>query len=143
MEFFIKSFFELSLTELYEIIKSRTEIFLLEQNIVCQDLDDTDYDSVHCFFFDGKRVAAYLRAFCSDEDVVTIGRVLTLEHGKGLGSQLMKRSIEEIKSRFVFKKIRVHAQKQAVEFYKKMGFYAVSDEYLEEGVVHITMEMKV
>ncbi len=142
MNFVAKSFSELSLMELYEIIKSRTEVFLLEQNIVCQDLDDADYSSIHCFFFDGKRVTAYLRAFCLDKNVVTIGRVLTLEHGKGLGTELMKRSIEEVQRRFICKKISVHAQKQAVEFYKKIGFHIVSDEFLEEGVVHVTMEME-
>jgi len=143
MNFSAKIFSELSLIELYEIIKSRSEIFLLEQNIICQDLDDIDYRSIHCFFFDGKRIRAYLRAFCSEEDVVTIGRVLTLEHGKGLGSELMQRSIQEIQKRFECKKISVHAQKQAVEFYKKTGFHVVSDEFLEEGVVHVTMEMDI
>ncbi len=143
MKLVAKSFSELSLTELYEIIKSRSEIFLLEQNIVCQDLDDVDYKSLHCFFFDGKRVTAYLRAFFLDEDTAVIGRVLTLKHGKGLGSELMKKSIEEIKRRCSCKKISIHAQKQAVDFYKKIGFHITSDEFLEEGVVHVTMEMEI
>ena len=143
MNLIVKSFSELSLEELYEIIKSRSEIFLLEQNIVCQDLDDVDYNSVHCFFYDDKRVIAYLRAFALDNDTVTIGRVLTLEHRKGLGSELMKKSIEEIQKRFQCKKISLHAQKQAVEFYKKLGFHITSDEFLEEGVVHVTMEMEI
>ena len=143
MGFAIKTFSELSVDELYEIIKSRTEIFLLEQNIICQDLDDVDRESFHCFFTNGKRVVAYLRAFKSQKDAATIGRVLTLEHKKGLGSELMKRSIDEIKKKISIKKIYVHAQTQAVGFYEKMGFYAVSDEYLEEGVPHITMEMTV
>lgn len=143
MKFISKTFSELSLTELYEIIKSRSEIFLLEQNIVCQDLDDVDYNSLHCFFFDGKRVTAYLRAFRLDKDVVTIGRVLTLEHGKGVGSELMRRSMEEIQRRLPCKKISIHAQKQAVEFYKKLGFCVVSDEFLEEGVLHVAMETNI
>lgn len=143
MDFIVKSFSELSLVELYEIIKSRSQIFLLEQNIICQDLDDVDYSSIHCFFFDGKRVTAYLRAFCLEKDVVTIGRVLTLEHGKGLGSELMEKSIEEIKKRFECKKISIHAQKQAVAFYEKIGFHISSDEFLEEGVIHVTMEMEI
>lgn len=143
MNFIAKRFSELSLVELYEILKSRSEIFLLEQNIICQDLDDIDYKSLHCFFFDGKRVTSYLRGFNSAEDTVTIGRVLTLEHGKGLGSELMKRSLEQLKSFFNCKKICVYAQKQAVDFYKKMGFHTISDEYLKEGIVHITMEMDV
>ncbi len=143
MNFAKKTFSELSVDELYEILKSRAEIFLLEQNIICQDLDDKDRNSIHCFFTDKNRVVAYLRAFPSGDDTVTIGRVLTLEHGKGLGRELMKRSLEEIKNHFGNKKTIVHAQKQAAQFYEKMGFKTVSDEYLEEGIVHITMEKNI
>ncbi|MBE7037720.1 MAG: GNAT family N-acetyltransferase [Ruminococcaceae bacterium] len=144
MDFVAKKFSELSLVELYEIIKSRSEVFLLEQNIICQDLDDVDYNSLHCFFFDSnlKRVTAYLRAFYIEKDVVSIGRVLTLEHRKGLGTKLMLRSFEEIKKQFNCKKITLHAQKQAVAFYEKLGFNIVSDEFLEEGIVHVTMEKR-
>ena len=143
MNFISKKFSELTTVELYKILKSRTEIFLLEQRIICQDMDGKDYESLHCYFADGDRVIAYLRAFCSGEDVVTIGRVLTLEHKKGLGSELMKKSIEEIKKEFNCQKIIVHAQTQAVGFYEKMGFNSVSEEFLEEGIPHITMEMKI
>ena len=142
MTFNAKDFSQLTTEELYEILKSRAEVFLLEQGIVCQDMDDMDYESRHYFFTSGKRVIAYLRAFVSDKEnsVVKIGRVLTLEHRKVLGSELMKRSIADIQEYFNCKKICVHAQKQAVGFYEKMGFVSVSDEYLEEGIVHITME---
>lgn len=140
MEFFAKRFNELTVTQLYEILKSRAEIFLLEQNIICQDLDNRDYDSLHCFFNDDKRVVAYLRAFYSEKDVVTIGRVLTLSHGNGIGRDLMNNSIEKIKTCLPCKKITVHAQKQAIGFYEKMGFVIVSDEFVEEGVIHVTME---
>ena len=140
MELIAKSFSELSLEELYEIVKSRAEVFLLEQHIICQDLDDMDYKSLHCFFHEDNRVTAYLRAFLLEPEVVTVGRVLTLEHGKGLGRELMLQSMETIKKHFACKKISLHAQKQAVGFYQKLGFYAVSDEFLEEGVIHISME---
>ena len=140
MNLVVKTFFELTLDELYEILKSRAEIFLLEQNIVCQDLDDIDRDSIHCFFTNENRVVAYLRAFPTGENSVTVGRVLTLEHRKGLGSQLMQKSLEEIKKHFGCKKIIVHAQKQAMKFYENMGFVVVSDEYLEEGIIHLIME---
>ncbi len=143
MRFFAKTFDELSTDELYEILKSRSEVFLLEQRIICQDMDGLDRDSLHCFFIDENRAIAYLRAFPSGDDIVTIGRVLTLEHGKGLGSKLMKISVQEIKCHFNNKKICVHAQKQAEKFYKKMGFTVVSDEYLKEGIAHVTMEMDV
>ncbi len=140
MNFIAKEFSKLALDELYEILKSRAEIFLLEQNIICQDLDDKDKVALHCFFYENNRVIAYLRAFKSGENEVTIGRVLTLEHKKGLGSELMNKSISEIKRYFGNNKISVHAQKQALKFYEKMGFTIVSDEYLEEGIIHITME---
>ncbi len=140
MELIAKSFFELSLEELYEIIKSRAEVFLLEQHIICQDLDDLDYQSLHCFFREGNRVTAYLRAFLLEPEVVTVGRVLTLEHGKGFGRELMLQSMEAISKHFSCQKISLHAQKQAAGFYQKLGFHTVSNEFLEEGVIHITME---
>ncbi|MBQ3023002.1 MAG: GNAT family N-acetyltransferase [Clostridia bacterium] len=141
MEFFAKMFSRLSGREVYEILKSRAEVFLLEQNIICQDMDDVDYDCLHCFLYDGKRVQACLRAFLSDDEEVTIGRVVSLEHKKGLGRELMQKSIEEIKKNFSCKKIVVHAQKQAEGYYEKMGFSTVSGEFLEEGIVHVMMEM--
>ena len=143
--FTAKTFDELSTSELYEIMKSRAEIFLLEQNIICQDLDDVDYKSLHCFFIDGNRVTGYLRAFLSDEEnnIVTVGRVLTLKHRSGMGTELMNKSIEAIKKHFTCEKITVHAQKQAEGFYEKIGFVITSDEFLEEGVVHVTMEMNI
>lgn len=144
MEFVSKEFSKLTTTELYEILKSRNDVFLLEQNIVCQDLDDVDYESIHYFFTEGKRVIAYLRAFICDKEnnYVKIGRVLTLEHKKGLGSELMKKSIADINERINPSEIIVSAQKQAAGFYEKMGFVPVSGEYLEEGIVHIKMELK-
>ena len=145
VNFTAKTFDKLSTSELYEIMKSRAEIFLLEQNIICQDLDDVDYKSLHCFFIDEKRVTGYLRAFMSDEEnkTVTVGRVLTLRHRNGMGTELMNKSIEAIKKHFACEKITVHAQKQAVGFYEKIGFVTTSDEFLEEGVVHVTMEMNI
>ena len=143
MELIAKTFTELNVDELYEIIKSRTEVFLLEQKIICQDLDDVDRHSLHCFFYDKGRVVAYLRAFTTGADEVTMGRVLTLEHGKGIGTELMQKSLEEVKARYCCEKVCIHAQKQAEKFYKKLGFEVVSGEYLEEGVVHVSMEKQV
>ena len=141
MEFVAKMFSELSVSELYEILKSRTEVFLLEQNIVCQDMDDVDYDCLHCFITDGKRALACLRAFVSGDGEVTVGRVVSIEHKKGLGRELMQKSLVEIKKTFDCKKIVVHAQKQAEGYYEKMGFLTVSDEFMEENIPHVMMEM--
>lgn len=85
MQFQTKKFDELTTTELYEILKARAAVFVVEQNCVYQDLDDLDYKSLHVFCEDGKTVTAYLRAFYKEDDVVQMGRVLTLKHGTGLG----------------------------------------------------------
>ena len=143
MDFKAKTFGELTATEIYEILKSRSEVFLLEQGIICQDMDDVDYDSLHCFFEDGNRVSAYLRAYAGvHKSAVKIGRVLTLEHGKGLGRKLWEESITEIKKTFPeCRRICLNAQKTAVGFYEKLGFKITSGEFLEEGVVHLAMEL--
>lgn len=138
MNFYAKTFDELSPKEIYEILKARMEVFLLEQHIVCLDIDGVDYDSLHVFMEHEGRVEAYFRAF-RHEDSVKIGRVLTREHGKGLGRELIQRGLEEVKNHFGCDKIILHSQKHAEGFYKKLGFETVSDEYIEEGVPHVTM----
>lgn len=137
----IKTFDELNAYELYEIIKSRNEVFLLEQNIVCQDLDDIDYRALHFFTEEEGRVTSYLRAFYTNEEKnrLKIGRVLTLNRGKGDGRRLMEKAFSYFKECGT-SKITVNAQTQAKGFYEKLGFKVCSDEFLEEGVPHIAME---
>ncbi len=145
MNLIAKEFSELSTKELYEILKARAEIFIMEQNIRYQDMDNIDYESLHCFFMEDNKVVAYLRAFYKDSSrtVVKIGRVLTLEHGKGIGKDLMRQSLEAIKTKMKCKKICMNAQKHAVCFYEKFGFVTTSDDFLEEGVVHVVMELNI
>ena len=144
MNLIAKKFEELDIAELYEILKARAEIFIMEQNIHYQDLDNIDYKSLHCFFMEGNKVIAYLRAFYQEDnnDIVRIGRVLTLKHGNGIGRENMEKSITAIKEKMKCKKIIMDAQKHAVGFYEKFGFQVVSDDFLEEGVVHAVMELK-
>ena len=140
MEFFAKKFNSLTNSQLYEILKARAKVFVAEQKIIYVDADDKDYNSLHCFFTEDGIVTAYLRAFSEKDGVATVGRVLTICHGKGLGRKLMEQSMPEIKRCFGCKKITLHAQKHAEGFYKKLGFEVTSDEFLEEGIVHVTME---
>lgn len=142
MKFVAKEFGELSGSEVYEILKSRAEVFMLEQEIRCLDMDDVDYRSHHLFLRDGDRVAAYMRAIPKGSGEVTIGRVLTLRHGEGLGRVLMEQSIAFIKDTLKATKISLHSQSHAKGFYQKFGFLVVSAEFLEEGVPHVTMELE-
>jgi len=144
MNLIAKKFEELNTIEVYEILKARAEIFIMEQNIHYTDIDNVDYKSLHCFFMEENKVIAYLRAFYQEDnsDIARIGRVLTLRHGNGMGRELMEKSIIEIKEKMKSKKIIMDAQKHAVGFYEKFGFKTVSDDFLEEGVVHVVMELE-
>lgn len=137
----VKYFNELTTTELYEILKSRAEIFVVEQNCIYQDLDDKDYHSLHIFYESEGKVVAYLRAFIKDSvtNIVQIGRVLTLTHGTGLGGKLLKESISIIQKEMNPSSIYIEAQCYAIGFYEKEGFVVSSDEFLEDGIPHVEM----
>ena len=138
MEFKAKLFNELSARELYEIVRARQEIFLMEQKIVCRDFDGVDYDALHCFLWENNKVVAYMRAFMQDGEI-RLGRFLTVRHGEGLGRRLMELSLPIVKASFNCDKISFHAQKHAEGFYLKLGFRTVSDVFLEEGIEHVEM----
>lgn len=141
MNWTIKTFDQLTGREIYEILRSRAEVFVKEQKINCVDPDGVDYKSWHIFAMEGDRVCAYLRAFKEGENTIKIGRVLTLIHGKGTGTQLMKYAISELKAKTGCKKIIMDAQSHAISFYQRLGFTITSEEYLEEGIPHVDMEL--
>ena len=138
MKLITKYFDELSARELYEIVRARQEIFLMEQRIVCRDFDGVDYNALHCFLWENNKVVAYMRAFMQDGEI-RLGRFLTVRHGEGLGRRLMELSLPIVKASFNCDKISFHAQKHAEGFYLKLGFKTVSDVFLEEGIEHVLM----
>ena len=143
MELVVKHFNELSTTELYEILKTRFEIFVIEQECLYQDLDDKDQDAIHVFCWnENGRVAGCLRVFIRDakNGVIQIGRVVTLEHGKGVGGQILHKGVEIAIEHFKAKKIYLEAQAYATGYYAKDGFEIVSDEFMEDGIPHMKME---
>ena len=139
MEFKAKFFDELTTRELYEIVRSRNEIFLMEQKIICQDFDGIDYDSLHCFLEQDGKVMAYLRAYRIEDGSVKIGRVLSITHGIGLGTRLMKEAMPKIREKMGCESIVLNAQKHAELFYQKLGFQTDSSVFLEEGIPHVRM----
>lgn len=141
MSFYAKRFDELTTRELYEILRSRAEIFVVEQKISYVDMDEIDYNCLHCYIEEGGRVKAYLRAFYDNDGSVKIGRVLTLTHGEGLGREIMARSIETIKDKMPTTLIYLNSQEHAIGFYEKLGFKVVSDVFYEEHIPHFRMEL--
>ena len=144
MKFVCKTFEQLTTTELYELLRLRSQIFVVEQNCVYQDLDGKDYKSIHVFYQDDDgTVLACLRLFVKDEasGTIQIGRVVTLKHGIGLGGKLLHAGIEIAKKDMKAKKLYIEAQKYAAGFYGREGFQICSEEFLEDGIPHVQMEL--
>lgn len=139
----IKKFTELSITELYDILRLRSEVFVVEQDCVYQDIDDKDQKALHLFISDADKIVAYTRMFDAGDyfKQVSIGRVVVQENyrDKALGHVLMKASIEAIKTQYNTSKITISAQKHLKHFYKFHGFSQIEKEYLEDGIPHIKM----
>lgn len=147
MGFEIKRFEELSTTELYEILRLRVAVFVVEQDCAYQDLDDNDQDAMHIFCRDGAgRISAYLRLFWKDHDetggTVQIGRVVTLERGKGLGGLTLREGMRVAKENLHANRIFLEAQEYATGFYTREGFKVVSEPFLEDGIPHVKMELE-
>lgn len=143
MDIEIKTFEQLSKDELYEILRARTAVFVVEQECPYQEVDDKDQKALHIIGKKNKRVIAYARAFnAGDYDVeASIGRVLVdVDHrDKGLGQQVMKASMEAVKSRFNTNVVVVSAQQYLESFYKDLGFTVTGEPYLEDEIPHIKM----
>ncbi len=142
MSFVSKYFDELSTRELYEILKVRAEIFVVEQKCVYQDLDDKDYSSLHVFYEDDGKIRAYLRSFFKEPGVVQMGRVLTLQHGTGLGGKLLKEGIEQIREKQRPERIIIEAQCCATGYYEREGFVICSEKFMEDGIPHVQMKLE-
>ena len=143
MSLIIKHFSELTTRELYEILKMRQEIFVVEQNCPCMDIDDLDLDATHIFAQDESgRVTGCLRVFFRDanEGIAQIGRVVTLVHGQGLGGELLHAAVLFAFEKMHASKIYLHAQTYAIGYYAKEGFRVVSEEFMEDGIPHVEME---
>ena len=140
MEAKIKTFDQLTNKEVYEILKARFKVFVMEQETLYLDMDDVDYKSVHIFYEKDGEVEAYLRIFEDGPDTVRIGRVLTVEHGKGIGGALLREGIEEAKRRFHPSLLVLHAQCYAIGYYEKGGFHVCSEPFMEDGIMHVRME---
>ena len=139
----IKSFNELSVEELYHILQLRSEIFVVEQNCVYQDMDDKDQKALHVLGKKNKKIIAYTRIFKPGDyfDISSIGRVIVAksERQYGYGYGIMNASINAIKQNFKESKIKLSAQCYLKKFYNNLGFIEVGEEYLEDDIPHICM----
>ena len=140
----IKRFEALSATELYNLLQLRSEVFVVEQNCVYQDVDGKDEKALHLIGEDDGQTVAYARLFKPKDyfEKASIGRVVVKEkyREKKLGHILMREAIYFIKSQFNETKITISAQLYLKHFYESHGFVQTSETYLEDAIPHIEMK---
>lgn len=141
-----KTFEELTTKELYALLRLRSEVFVVEQNCVFQDMDNADQLAVHIMGFDDEldnELVGYTRVFGPGIkfDMCSIGRVVTSPRARrtGIGKKLMEHSIAVVEERFGKVPIKIGAQQYLEKFYASLGFKQSSEMYLEDDIPHIEM----
>jgi len=140
----LKKFEDLTVHELYAVLRLRTEVFVVEQNCVFQDMDNKDQHCHHLLGWKDDLLAAYTRIVpvgISYTDAPSIGRVVTSPQarGSGIGRLLMEKSINELFGVYGVSPIKIGAQLYLKKFYESLGFEQSSDIYDEDGIDHIEM----
>jgi ElaA protein len=139
----IKPFNELSLQELYLVLKLRSIVFVVEQNCVYQDIDGKDQKALHLIGEYNNEIVAYARLFKSGDyfENASIGRVVIHPDArdKKFGHDMMRQAIAGLESHFNETKITISAQLYLQKFYESHGFVVQGETYLEDDIPHVEM----
>ena len=145
MTFVLRAFNELHPAELYALLRLRSEVFVVEQHCVYQDLDGKDEQCLHLLAYDEQdRLSAYTRLVprgVSYADHASIGRVVTAPHarGRGYGRPLMQESLRALFAAYGEQPVKISAQAHLQDYYSSVGFVGVGDVYDEDGIPHRAM----
>ncbi|MBT3587183.1 MAG: GNAT family N-acetyltransferase [Flavobacteriaceae bacterium] len=143
MNVVIKKFNDLSPLELYEILQLRSEVFVVEQDCVYQDIDGNDQKALHIIGTVENKIIAYTRCFGPGDyfKEASIGRVVVKESQRKFkrGNQIMNSSIKAINNHYKTKIIKISAQCYLNKFYTNLQFKSIGEKYLEDGIPHVTM----
>lgn len=144
IQFKIKPFKAFSLQELYNVLQLRSEVFVVEQDCVYQDIDGKDEKALHLIGTYSDSVVAYARIFAAGDyfDEPSIGRVVISKkyRDRKWGHNLMEAAIAGIKEHYNTTAITISAQLYLKKFYESHGFVQVGEGYLEDGIPHIRMK---
>ncbi|MFY0483083.1 GNAT family N-acetyltransferase [Flavobacterium sp. PLA-1-15] len=143
IQFKTRTFKELSVEELYQILQLRSEVFVVEQNCVYQDIDGKDQKAIHIIGEYDNKVVAYTRIFKPGDyfENASIGRVVIDANyrDRKWGHDLIRESVTAIARHFGESPITISAQLYLQKFYESHGFVVVGETYLEDGIPHIEM----
>lgn len=139
----VKKFKDLTTQEVYDILQLRSEVFVVEQDCVYQDIDGKDQKALHVIGYKNNRVVAYTRIFKPGDyfNLASIGRVVVSqkERDNKYGYFIMKASINAVEELFKVSTIKISAQCYLKHFYGNLEFKQIGEEYLEDGIPHIAM----
>lgn len=147
MKFVCLPFNELSTAQLYDILKLRSEVFVVEQTCIYQDMDNKDIQSgvQHLLMLDNNELIGYARLLPHkiSFDTPSIGRILIAPKArdKGLGRTLIKAAIDHTFALWPNANITIGAQKHLSDLYCSFGFVEISEQYLEDGILHVDMQI--
>lgn len=145
LEWSLKSFKQLSVSELYDILNLRSEVFVVEQNAAYLDPDNKDQKALHLFAYSQTELIAYCRLFKRGDyfEEASIGRVVVARKYRkyGIGHQLLNKGISAVNDNYGEQVITISAQLYLQHFYETHGFLKVSDVYEEDGIPHIRMKL--
>ena len=137
------AFDALTLTELYAVLQLRSEVFVVEQACIFQDMDGADLAAMHLLGTAGGRLLAYARCFAAGLKFkeASIGRLITRSElrGSGVGHVLVRRAIASVTQQWGPQAIRIGAQARLENFYRQHGFETTGAPYIEDGILHIEM----
>lgn len=144
MELTVKHFSQLSAEELFEIYKLRVSVFIVEQRCPYQDVDDADKIAYHLWLRDENGIAAYARLLPPGVTFPTaaIGRVIAVKRRCGLGTRIVDAAINAAREKLSADVITIEAQVYARSLYEKAGFVQTSEEFLEDGIPHVQMQLR-
>lgn len=143
----LKYFDDLTVTELYDVLQLREDVFQIEQNCIYKDIDDKDRKCYHLMLYKNAELVAYCRLVPSGisyEGYASIGRVVSSSkyRKEGYGRHLMVKAMEKITQVFPHLPIKISAQLYLQKFYESFGFTAVGEWYMEDEIPHIAMIKK-
>lgn len=138
------AFESLGASELYAVLQLRSEVFVVEQACIFQDLDGADQQAMHLLGTQDGRLVAYARCFAAGvlhPEASSIGRIVTRssERGRGMGHALVEQAIACVLTLSGASPIRIGAQAQLIGFYRRHGFEVAGTPYLEDGIAHVEM----
>ena len=141
MEIQIKRFSELTVQQLYAILKQRSNIFVVEQNCAFSDMDNYDQIATHIWLEDNGNLLSYARVLPNNtkHTNVSFGRIISVVRRKGYATHVLNAALSYAKATYDAKEVDIDAQVVAIPFYESIGFVVVGEPFLEDNIAHVRM----